>query len=186
MRNYSKEIVEQYEGIIPYHQIFYIRAIKFAAERAYLAFARFNNALAGTNKNQQEIVFSIQEALGHCAAVSRFFWPSAKDPLAIARANNLKKTFNIIDGNPLQSRAIRNRVEHFDERLDEFLSYDPTGSIYDFAIGSKDLSQGKASHILLLLDIQAQVVILFGKEYPFSGLLEETKRIYELAYSMDS
>jgi hypothetical protein len=116
---YANRIASEFDGILPYHEIFYIRAIGFAAERALQAFHRFGKAMQD-DKHSPLVVASLQEALNHCAAISRFFWPSTNDVLAVARGTTLRRAFRMSDDNPLQSRAIRKHVEHFDERLDRF------------------------------------------------------------------
>src|SRR6266516_1498644 len=87
---YAERIATEYDGILPYHEIFYIRAIGFAAERALQAFHRFGKAIQD-DPHAPHIVSSLQEALSHCAAISRFFWPVAKDKLAVARGKTLRE-----------------------------------------------------------------------------------------------
>jgi hypothetical protein len=182
---YAERIATEYDGILPYHEIFYIRAIGFAAERALQAFHRFGKAIQD-DPHAPHIVSSLQEALSHCAAISRFFWPVAKDKLAVARGKTLREAFQMADDSPLRSRAIRNHVEHFDERLDRFLGGDPMGQLCDFVIGSSDLADEEATHVMLLVDPKAQIVVLFGEKYHFSGLTECVHSVLTTATQMDS
>jgi hypothetical protein len=39
--NYSHRIAKEYDGCLPYHEIFYIRSIRFSADRALGAFNRY-------------------------------------------------------------------------------------------------------------------------------------------------
>lgn len=70
-------IVEQYDGIYPVYEAFYINSIIYAADRAESAFQRFESAAADA-KQAALIVATIQEALTHAGALSRFFWPVKK------------------------------------------------------------------------------------------------------------
>jgi hypothetical protein len=130
-------------------------------------------------------VSSLQKALSHCAAISGFFWPIAKDKLAAARGKTLREVFHMADDSPLRSSAIRNYAEHFDERLDRFLSGDPMGQLRDFVIGPSDLADEEATHVMLLVDPEAQIVVLFGERFHFSGLTEFVHAVHTAAAQMD-
>lgn len=182
--NYAERIATEFDGILPYHEIFYIRALGFAAERALHAFNRFAKAIQD-DSHHPNVVASLQEALSHCAAVSRFFWPAVKNKLAVARAKTLREAFGIGDDSPLRSRAIRNHVEHFDERLDRFLSADPMGQLCDFVIGPNDLADEEATHVMLLVDPEAQIVVLFREKHDFSGLTDCVQCVHMAAHHMD-
>jgi len=182
---YAQRIAAEFNGILPYHEIFYIRAIGFAADRALQTFHRFGKAIQN-DKHSPLVVASLQEALNHCAAISRFFWPTAKDALAVARGKTLRQAFRAADDSPLRSRAIRNHVEHFDERLDRFLSNDPMGQLCDFVVGSSELVNEQATHVMLLVDPEAQIVVLFGEKYDFSGLTDCVGAVHAAAYAMDT
>lgn len=103
-------IVEQYDGIHPPFEAFYIQSIIYAANRSDAAFEAFDQATA--ERMPSDLVFAmIQEALTHAGALSRFFWPVRKDdPLAVARGAKLRKAFNLNDMSPLRSRALRMRL----------------------------------------------------------------------------
>jgi hypothetical protein len=74
----------------------------FTAERALQAFHRFGKAMQD-DRHSPLVVASLQEALNHRTAISRFFWPSAKDVLAVARGKMLRRAFRMLDESPLQS-----------------------------------------------------------------------------------
>ncbi|MBL7406354.1 hypothetical protein INQ30_29005, partial [Escherichia coli] len=68
------------------------------------------------------IFATVQEALTHAGALSRFFWPVKKDSLlAAARGEKLREAFALTDASPLKWRRLRNAFEHFDEDLDRYL-----------------------------------------------------------------
>jgi hypothetical protein len=187
--NYAHRIAREYGGCLPYHEIFYIRSIRFSANRALGAFNRYYEAIKvpAAAERTEEIVFALQEALGHCAAVSRYFSPVSDEQLALARAKTLRAAFELHDNDPLLNgvRLIRNAIEHFDERLDHFCSRDPVGAIFDLIVGSEDLADEQVTHVLRLVDPASQIIILFGKKYPFAGLHRSIERIHGIASMMD-
>jgi hypothetical protein len=186
--NHAHRIATEYGGCLPYHEIFYIRSIRFSADRALGAFNRYYEAikLSAAAERVEEIVFALQEALGHCAAVSRYFSPVSDEELALARAKTLRAAFAFHDDDPLLNvRLIRNAIEHFDERLDCFCSRDPVGAIFDLIVGSEGLADEQVTHVLRLVDPASQIIILFGKKYPFGGLHRSIERIHGIASMMD-
>ena len=80
-------ILEECGGIFTPYEAFYISSIQYSAQRALDAFLRYKVCLA-SNSNPASTVSTIHEALGHAAALSRFFWPARKDRLHIMRAKN--------------------------------------------------------------------------------------------------
>jgi len=186
--NYAHRIAKEYGGCLPYHEIFYIRSIRFSADRALGALTRYYGAVKApaSEARTEEIVFALQEALGHCAAVSRYFWPVSDEKLALARAKTLRAAFELHDDDPLFNvRLIRNAIEHFDERLDRFCSRDPVGTIFDLIVGSEGLADEQVRHVLRLVDPASQIIILFGKKYSFADLNRSVERIHGTASMMD-
>lgn len=187
--NYAHRITKECDGILPYHEIFYIRSIQFSAGRAQTAFEAYRERAAKFKSpaDTEELIFTFQEALGHCAAVSRYFWPVKPDNKhATARAKKLRDTFHLEDHDPLyQARWIRNTIEHFDEKIDQFCSRDPVGTIYDLIVESSDLADEEVTHVLRLLDPSTETIVLFGRKYNFSGIEASVRRIYDSANFMD-
>lgn len=183
--NYAQAIVADFGGIVPYHEILYIRAIEFAAAKARDAFAEFESRLAALAAAEL-IVFELQEALSHAAAVSRFFWPASTSVLSQARGSKIRTAFAIGDDHPLRSRELRNAIEHFDERLDGFLAIDPMGEIFDLVVGTHDLVARKATHVLRLVDPAAKVVVLFGQVHDYGRIEEAIGQSHKRCARMDA
>jgi hypothetical protein len=180
-------------GIIPYCEAFYIESILYAAGRAKEAFERYESML------KQEIepaylISIIQEAVGHAAALSRFFWPSGigfKEPKEIQnlrenRGIKLRKSFGLLDTSPLMNRSLRNAWEHFDERLDKFLLQNDAGFFFPSAlIGSHTLADDPMGKIFKLLDQDEGCLVLLGEKYFFRPIKEEVLRIFDHAVFCD-
>jgi hypothetical protein len=163
---------------------FYIEAICYAAERAEAAFARFADCVAG-GKSASEIVASVHEALGHAAALSRFFFPSQKKALSSARGARLRQLFAVSDSSALRDRQLRDALEHFDERLDEYLLGDIAGDIVPGPmVEYAGLADDTLGHIFRLVHPHTRTFVLLGKKHPFGPMRSEIERIAELARTM--
>ncbi|MBZ5672320.1 MAG: hypothetical protein LAO04_21690 [Acidobacteriia bacterium] len=192
-------IVEQFEGIHPPYEAFYIRSIAYSAGRARDAFLRFEAAKAvrDTADNQ---VSSIHEALGHATSLSRFFWPSglrsrssaasekpkaALKKLKDARALKLRNAFDLNDESPLKNRKLRDSLEHFDERLDSYLLKQDCGYFFpDAMIGDLEAADNPVGHLFKLVDPDRACFVLLGEAHYFGALRKEVERIHDLAMTM--
>ena len=68
---------------------------------------------------------SLHSLVTHAGNISKLLWPSAKS--ASGRGAHLRSLLGIPDDSPLKNRTIRNHLEHFDERLDDW-AIDPAHS----------------------------------------------------------
>lgn len=189
MQERAKISAESYGGIQPMHLAFYIHAILYAAGRADAAFNRFDKRLS-SNIDDAETVASVHEALGHIAAVSRFFFPvsirdAAFNKLAEARASNLRQRFSVDDDSPLLDRDLRNALEHFDERLDKYLLDDVFGNIFPGPIvNDAHVTDMPGYHYFRLVDPERQIFSLLGQKHEFGTVRSEIRRIADLAESL--
>lgn len=186
-------IADEWGGIYPLHEAFYIHSIIYSASRAGDAFQRFDIARA-VNDTEENQVSAVQEALGHAGALSRFFWPSglragAAQPLKrlrAARATKLRAAFNLTDESPLRDRNLRDSLEHFDERLDSYLLTNDAGYFFPLArIGRAELATQETAHIFKLVDPATSSFVCLGMWYDFGLLRREVARVHELAVAMD-
>jgi hypothetical protein len=174
-------VADQYGGIVPTFEVFYLESIAYAAGRAVAAFERFDSALSEA-KGNEEVVAAVQEALTHVAGLSRFFWPPAKEKVTQARARKLRMAFGLDDGSVLQSRELRNALEHFDERLDAFLLHDHAGYFFPGAmVDDASLSEDAIGHIFRLVDPNTSTFVLLGQAYSFAELRSVAKEISDKA-----
>ena len=182
-------VVDDHNGILPYTEAFYIYSIIYSASICLDAFGRYD-ALPKTQDNTDELICVVQEAVGHSAALSRYFWPSPqgnkKQPLLRhlkeKRGEKLRKAFEIDEGSPLNNRDLRNAWEHFDERLDEHLLETDSGVFFPLCIlDSHDLADDPLGHIFKLLDVQEECIVLMGEKYYFEPIRSEVYRIRSVA-----
>jgi hypothetical protein len=174
-------IVADHQGILSYCEVFYLESVAYTAGRAVSAFLRFDETLLKKSGNDQ-IVAAVQEALTHVAALSRFFWPARKSALSNARGKRLRESFGITEESPLQSRALRNALEHFDERLDEFLLEEHVGYFFPSAmVDDASLSEETIGHIFRLVDPTTSQFVLLGTAYSFKELRAVAENIQSIA-----
>lgn len=101
----------------------------FAAQATYLA--AIGSEAAG------DLFFNARGVANAAAMVSKLLWPSVpwkrgsdedldqferRKRLVVERGPALRQILEVPDESPLQNRAVRDAVEHFDERLDRRLS----------------------------------------------------------------
>lgn len=98
--------------------------------------------------------------------------------LAQARGKKLRERFGIQEGSPLQSRELRNALEHFDERLDDFLVDDHFGYFFPGPmVDDASLSEETIGHIFRLVDPKTSNFVLLGTAYSFKELREMAETI---------
>jgi hypothetical protein len=99
------------------------RALRSFDEVRRLAAIRETRTPGVEVRENQSIFDSIRMALQFSANVSKVFWPSGKS--AQERGRRLRDLTGIPDDHDLKSRALRNHVEHMDERLDDWTANSP-------------------------------------------------------------
>lgn len=183
-------VVEQYCGIVSYCEAFYIQSLMYSAAQCIEAFQRYDHALK-EKYPAEYLVAKIQEAIGHAAALSRYFWPSPQGKgimrqLKDSRGKKLRSAFRVDESSPIYDRNMRNAWEHFDERLDSYLLHVQAGMFFPSCIvGSHHVADEPISHVFKLLDPAAECLVLLGEKYFFSPIRSEVERILQLADSAD-
>lgn len=178
-------MIKEYAGILPFHEAFYIRSIGLAALRGVEGFDRFRHGI-GSRTDSVRLIYELQTALTHAAAVSRFFWPASRDALSTARAARLRFGYDVGDNDPLANRDLRNAIEHFDERLDQFLATNPMGPIVDMVFGDNRLANEQLGHVLRLVDPDANIFVLLGQKFRFDEVELSLRTINDLSITMAS
>lgn len=180
----ERVLVDEYSGIVPLHEVFYLQSLLYVANAADAAFSRFEAALANNNQDAV-IVATVQEALTHAAALSRFFWSAAKTEVASARAAKLRIAFDM-DGSPLQDRRLRNALEHFDERLDDFLMKEPVGMFFPGSlVGEHQMADEPVGQVFKLVDPSAMIFVILGEKFDFGSIHDEVVRLLAKIHEFD-
>lgn len=183
-------VLNDFNGILPYTEAFYIHSLIYSSGRCVESFERYHFLKDEEGIDASYLVSVLQEAVGHAAALSRYFWPSPtgkkgqKDLIKMrtARGHKLLEAFDLDVSSPLYDRELRNAWEHFDERLDNYLLEHEAGYFFPSAIiGSHYLADDPVGHIFKLLDKEENCLVLMNKKHFFLPLHKEAKRIHDLA-----
>jgi hypothetical protein len=80
-------------------------------------------AVGGIENGVDEIWSAIHSILGAAANISKLLWGG--DDAAYRDRKPLRDELGVSDDSPLKIRTVRNKFEHMDEYVDEFLRQDP-------------------------------------------------------------
>lgn len=174
------------EGISPPCEIFYVHSLDYSASRCLEAFERYEDAKK-EDSEPELLISNVQEAIGHAASLSRYFWPSPrgkKSEVRKLRGKKLRKAFMLSEASPLYDRELRNAWEHFDERLDDYMLENLGGLFLPVSAASTleeiELVTGYA-HIFKMIVPQDDCLILLGGKYFFAPIKVEVERVSKLA-----
>lgn len=152
----------------------YVQAMQFHAHNALYSLERKKeiierNKTALRSADCQLALFNEQQnILAQASAVSRYFWPSRRS--SEARGSALRECLSIAGGDPLYDRSLRNALEHYDERLDAFLSENGSQNyVTEFYGNRSDLPAD--SCFLKAFFVDQDVFYVLGEEYSFSPII---------------
>jgi len=177
-----------FEGRIwgPY-QAFYIQGMLFNCQSAIRSVARIEAVFEKLPKNISEedidslpahaILNELQNIVVQGAALSRYFWPVRK--AHEERGKHLREAFGMSEGNPLQARDLRNAIEHFDERLDNYLGSGVVGYVFPEFVGPRPADDGVPGHFFRAFYVDCGVFRLLDGEYEMEPLVAEILRLSE-------
>jgi len=169
----------------PIFEAFYIKSIIYTCGRALEAFQRYDDGLL-TSRDAEVVVGHLHEALIHSAALSRFFWPIFQQKIHVSRGEKLKEAFGLQEDSPLNTKDLRDALEHFDERLDKFLLEDHIGYFFpEYILGLESLNDDPLLNIFRLVDPATNTFILLGRKYNFELIRETVKNVYDQAIKAD-
>jgi hypothetical protein len=174
-------------GIWAPHEAFYIEAMLFSTRSAVASVALVNNSLdrfscgaSGDPLGQLDtsaLLCELQNIVLQAAVLSRYFWPVRQGHEA--RAKQLRDALDVTDDNPLKNRDLRNEIEHFDEKLDAYLSDGIAGYIFPEFVGPLPESDGVPAHIFRAYYPDVGLFEMLGKRYEIEPLAHEILRLHD-------
>ena len=176
------------KGILPPQNIFYYYSILYSAECSLTAFKKYEFLLQ-ERADPIHLVSSLQEAIGHAANLSWYFFNDGgnRKPKEIIefirnRSNGFKEEFEITDKSALKDRRLRNMFEHFDEKLDIYLLNTLAGTFYPMPkVGRiSEIGKSEFDKNFKMLDIEEKCLVLFNEAFYFEDIKKEVFRIYEI------
>lgn len=185
-------MIEKFEIWPPYRYL-YLECL-FTITRSSLShieiFAQTNNYLVEVvdneidsmlMKHESEILLldSLHNIINHASALSKYFWPVRQKDLYVRRGEFLREKFQIENENPLRAREIRNAIEHFDERLDDFTTTPVVGVIRPYYVGRK-LNNEVQSYVFRAYYTDEQTFEVLGEKFEVIPIINEIVRINEV------
>lgn len=179
-------------GIWAPFETFYIQSMLFNAISAMESISRVADvveAIQTLSPDEREAVVDshgllneLQNIVLHGAALSRYFWPTQKE--SGSRGEQLRLGLGIGEDSPLKSRSLRNAIEHFDERLDDYLKQSIVGHILPQYVGSAPKNEQVPFHLFRGYFLDTGEFTLLGETYEMQPLVDEIARVYDaLTYS---
>jgi len=171
------------------HEImWYMQEISMHGLGAEIDFSNLVETLNNTETRQTRFVwFHLSSFLSHAAMVSKYLDPIRPNAFKRERMASLREKLNVTEHSKVLPRFARDNVEHFDERIDNWVGID--GTILETVL------QNRAGyHYLRVLEkrvkrvlIQDDLIFISEKrdqtkfELELAPLYEEIKRIGESA-----
>ena len=116
---------------------------------------------------------ALDDFIDHAARAAAIFWPSEMKGKTKyqARGLDLRALVALDDRNPLHNSALRNRLQHFDENLEDWLSKPQTEAhIGDLCIDSKVTINGNRVYGLREFVSQEMIYVFQGREFPIAPM----------------
>lgn len=179
------------DGIWPVYEAFYIESMLFNTRHAansigYLI--KIMNRLESSQDpdvleklDHERILNHVQNIIVQGAALSRYFWPVRKGHEA--RGAALRKSLAVSDESPLENRDLRNTLEHFDERIDNYLAPGIVGYVFPSYVGPTLERNGVPAHIFRAYYLDTGIFEVLGQSFEIEELAAEIIRIHKLLIS---
>lgn len=196
-------------------EFYYVRELEVQSQLAIYSFSSIGSTLKqlrapGISWEDWEQLFrlvfrEVHSFLTHVSNVSKLFWPEisssvpkdemkrARRQRTIDRGEHLRTLFHITLDSPLANRALRNHLEHFDERLDDFLheAYSKGRSSVitgDMHIGEHIVTADNLDpkFILRHLDDVNAKLIFRGEEYELKKLADAVHQVLVASKELNS
>lgn len=178
--------MDEQADIFCVYEFFYLEGMLACVTSALTSAEAISRAYeeSGSELNQEQFLDCFQNIIQQAAAVSRYFWPSASAKskyieLHRRRGAQLRAVFQINEENPLKNRTLRNRIEHFDENLDIFLSQPIAGEFIPAYVGLAP-KPGLPSYFFRAFYTDIGVFEVLGERYAMQPLFDEMSRLHDL------
>jgi hypothetical protein len=167
-------------------------------ELAQAAVAHFNRAIGrqppeGEGEGRHAEVFrALHSFLSHASNASKLFWPpkprqrksespedfAARRTDTLERAAVLRHSVGISDESPLRDRALRDHLEHFDERMVEWRKTSVNGNYYRDTIAPRGMVAGvEPRDAMRWYDPDSRVFLFRGESYDVQSLVAAVEEL---------
>lgn len=181
------------------HQAFYIQSMLFNTTSSFQSccnaekiIQKISDGKIDPQEKKDILLDCLQNIVNQSGAISRYFFPSRdgtkgtyKKSIHKDRGQYLSKVFGVKDDSPLMNRALRNSIEHFDERLDLYLQDGRVGYIFPSLILSEPEDSGIPHHIFRAYYLKEGIFQVLGERYEIQPIVDEVARIHDLLVKFD-
>ncbi|MFC7772669.1 hypothetical protein [Flavobacterium sp. GCM10027622] len=130
-------------------------------------------------KNDDTILDLLQNIILNVGGISRFFWPSKNTGIYKIRAKKLREVYHVYDSSILKNRDMRNHIEHFDEKLDDFLKEFINGTVMQKYVGPITYVDDIRTFFRAYF-YDKQIFKMLNVEYEIKPIIAEINRIHEI------
>ena len=181
------------------HQAFYIQSMLFNTTSAFQSCSiaekiikKISNGEIDPQDKKDILLDCLQNVINQSGAISRYFFPSRdgakgadQKSLHKDRGQYLSRVFGVKDDSPLMNRALRNSIEHFDERLDLYLQDRIVGYIFPSLILPEPEDSDVPHHIFRAYYLKEGIFQVLGERYEIQPIVDEVARIHDLLVKFD-
>lgn len=125
-----------------FHQRLFLQELQHQCVEAISAIQRLNKLTQSREATAVEIINTIDDFVDHAARAAVILWPVRN--FRNTSAEVLRHLLEIPDDHALQNRALRHSLQHFDERLEKWVTDNPHGSVADHLVGPQNMVTGAA------------------------------------------
>lgn len=186
--------------ILTPHHAFYIQSMLFNTTSAFQSCSiaekiikKISDGEIDPQEKKDILLDCLQNVVNQSGAISRYFSPSRdgkkgtdKKTIHKDRGLYLSKVFGVKDDSPLMNRALRNSIEHFDERLDLYLQDGIVGYIFPSLILPEPEDSYVPHHIFRAYYLKQGIFQVLGERYEIQPIVDEIAKIHDLLVRFDS
>lgn len=181
------------------YQAFYIQSMLFNTTSAFQSCSiaekiikKISDGEIDPQEKKDILLDCLQNVVSQAGAISRYFFPSRdgvkgtdKKTIHKDRGQYLSKVFGVKDDSPLMNRALRNSIEHFDERIDLYLQDGIVGYIFPSLILPEPEDSDVPHHIFRAYYLKKGIFQVLGERYEIQPIVDEVARIHDLLIKLD-
>ncbi|MBX8530299.1 hypothetical protein K5D32_11530 [Pseudomonas cichorii] len=189
---------EAFSILTPY-EAFYIQSMLFNTTSAFQSCSiaekimqKISTGEIDPQEKKDILLDCLQNVVNQSGAISRYFFPSRdgvkgtdRKTIHRDRGQYLSRVFGVKDDSPLMNRALRNSIEHFDERLDLYLQEGIVGYIFPSLILPEPEESDVPHHIFRAYYLKEGIYQVLGERYEIQPIVDEVARIHDLLVKFD-
>lgn len=168
--------------IHPFNEVFYIESLLNKTTSILNDVESLNKFWENWNhdcQNDDMILDLFQNIILNVASISRFFWPSRNTGYYKFRAKKLRGVYDVNNSSILKNRDVRNYIEHFDEKLDDFLKEFIAGMVMPKYVGPITCVDDPTIFFRAYF-FDKQIFKILNVEYEIKPIIDEVNRIHEI------